>query len=45
MINTPSSVLKDELIAMAADPEIQAELRELECEFSVTDADGLDSES
>lgn len=32
-----------ELSAMAADPDIQAELREIEHEFSHADSDGLES--
>jgi hypothetical protein len=30
------------LASMAADPEIQRELRQIDAEFSVADADGLD---
>ena len=35
--------LKSQLAAMAADPEVQAELRKIEYEFSVTESDGLES--
>ena len=35
--------LKNQLAAMAADPEVQAELRKIEYEFSVTESDGLES--
>ena len=45
MINPLSYALKNELADMAADPEIQAELRKIEYEFSIAEADGLDSES
>ncbi len=31
-----------EMAAMAADPEIQAEIRQIEAEFSVADEDGLE---
>jgi hypothetical protein len=34
--------LKSQLAAMAADPEVQAELRKIEYEFSVTESDGLE---
>lgn len=34
--------LDAELSEMAADPEIQKELREIDNEFSATEADGLD---
>ncbi|MBI2804312.1 MAG: hypothetical protein HYX68_04930 [Planctomycetes bacterium] len=33
---------RGEMAAMAADPEIQAEIRQIEMEFSSTDADGLE---
>jgi hypothetical protein len=32
-----------ELAAMAADPEIQRELRAIEAEFRITEADGLEA--
>ncbi len=35
--------LKNQLAAMAADPEVQAELRKIEYEFGVTESDGLES--
>lgn len=35
--------LKSQLAAMAADPEVQTELRKIEYEFSVTESDGLES--
>lgn len=35
----------DELAAMAADPAIQRELRQIEAEFSGTEMDGLPGES
>ena len=36
-------IFKSQLDAMAADPEIQAELRKIDHEFSVTEANGLES--
>jgi hypothetical protein len=39
----PDDALDIELSAMAADPDIQAELRDIEREFSHTDSDGLES--
>jgi hypothetical protein len=35
--------LERDLVTMAADPEIQAELRRIEAEFSPTEADGLEN--
>ncbi len=35
--------LDNELSAMAADPDIQAELKEIEHEFSHADSDGLET--
>ena len=35
--------LKSQLAAIAADPEVQTELRKIEYEFSVTESDGLES--
>ena len=37
------SDLDSELAAMAVDPDIQAELREIEREFSNADSDGLET--
>ncbi|HEX5084230.1 MAG TPA: hypothetical protein VFY40_19470 [Blastocatellia bacterium] len=37
--------IEDQLAAMAADPDIQRELRQIEAEFSVTEMDGLPDES
>lgn len=37
----PSDTGADLVAAMAADPEIRAELRQIEAEFAVTNADGL----
>jgi hypothetical protein len=37
----PSANLEDELTEMANDPEIQSELRAIECEFAGTLLDGL----
>lgn len=37
--------LDDELAAMAADPAIQRELRQIEAEFSGTEMDGLSDEA
>jgi hypothetical protein len=39
--STPT-VQEDDLVAMADDPAVQRELREIEEEFAVTEADGLD---
>ncbi len=36
------SIWENQLIAMAADPEIQDELRKIEEEFASTELDGLD---
>ena len=42
-VNAHTAGEDEELIAqMAADPDVQRELREIEQEFSSTDADGLD---
>jgi len=35
---------KSQLVAMAADPEIQVELQRIDCEFGVTESDGLEFE-
>lgn len=40
----PLIVQEDDLAAMAADPAIQHELRQIEAEFAVTEMDGLDHE-
>lgn len=37
--------IDDQLAAMAADPDIQRELRQIEAEFSGTELDGLQDES
>lgn len=37
--------IEDQLAAMAADPEIQRELREIEAEFRGTEMDGLPDET
>ena len=37
------ALLDSELAAMAVDPDIQAELREIENEFSHADSDGLET--
>lgn len=34
--------IEDQLAAMAADPEIQRELRQIEAEFAGTETDGLE---
>ena len=36
------AVFESQLVAMAADPEIQAELHKIEQEFNVTERDGLE---
>ena len=36
------TVFKNQLIAMAADTEIQAELQKIEQEFNITERDGLE---
>ncbi len=36
-------VQEDDLAAMATDPAIQQELQQIDSEFAVTEADGLDS--
>ncbi len=42
-LRTPTpEVLESDLAAMASDPAIQRELRQIAAEFAVTDADGLD---
>ena len=41
-VNTSNKVIDAQLSKMAADPEIQKELREIESEFSPTEGDGLD---
>ena len=38
------AVFKNQLVAMAADPEIQAELHKIEREFNITERDGLELE-
>lgn len=35
-------IVESQLVAMAADPDIQRELRLIEAEFAVTESDGLD---
>ena len=40
-VNTSNKVIDSQLREMAADPEIQKELREIESEFSPTEGDGL----
>ncbi len=43
--NLPEQTLfKNQLTAMANDPEVQAELQKINQEFAVTEADGLDLE-
>jgi hypothetical protein len=37
--------IEEQLAAMAADPDIQRELRQIEAEFSGTEMDGLRNES
>jgi len=37
------TAFESQLAEMATDPEIQAELREIDREFAVTEADGLES--
>ncbi len=37
------SSFKNQLAAMAKDPEIQAELRKINSEFTLTEADGLEN--
>ncbi len=37
-----SAAWAEDLAAMAADPEIQAEMRNIDDEFAVTDEDGLE---
>ena len=41
-VNTSNKDIDAQLSEMAADPEIQKELREIESEFSPTEGDGLD---
>lgn len=41
-VNTSNKVIDAQLSEMAADPEIQKELREIESEFSSKGGDGLD---
>jgi hypothetical protein len=46
-VNQSPSALRDwqsDIALMAADPQIQAELRAIEQEFAVTQADGLERE-
>ena len=38
------AIFKSQLVAMAADPEIQAELHKIEQEFNITERDGLELE-
>ncbi len=38
----PEDMWADEVTAMAADPQIQQELRRIDDEFAVTEANGLD---
>ncbi|MDE3000086.1 MAG: hypothetical protein OXU79_13500 [Gemmatimonadota bacterium] len=40
-VNTSNKVIDSQLREMAADPEIQKELREIESEFYHTEGDGL----
>ena len=35
---------KSQIVAMAADPEVQAELQKINHEFGITEADGLEFE-
>jgi hypothetical protein len=43
--NLPEQTLfKNQLAAMANDPEVQAELQKIDQEFAVTEADGLERE-
>jgi hypothetical protein len=41
-IINPRSQFENDLIAMANDPEVQSELREIEKEFAFAEMDGLD---
>lgn len=41
-VNTSNKGIDAQLSEMAADPEIQKELREIESEFSHTEGDGVD---
>ena len=41
-VNTSNKVIDAQLSEMAADPEIQKELRDIENGFSPTEGDGLD---
>lgn len=36
------STFESQLVAMASDPEIQAELQKIDQEFAITEADGLE---
>jgi hypothetical protein len=38
----PRSQFENDLIAMADDPEVQSELREIEKEFAFAEMDGMD---
>ncbi len=38
------TAFKSQIVAMAADPEVQAELQKIDHEFGVTEADGLEFE-
>ena len=40
----PLIVQEDDLVAMAADPLIQHEVRQIDAEFAITEMDGLDRE-
>lgn len=42
--NSHKDKLESQLVAMASDPEIQAELQEINREFVVTEADGLEND-
>ena len=39
---TDQRILKNQLVAMASDPEIQRELEKINREFTVTESDGLE---
>jgi hypothetical protein len=41
--STADTTLEDDLAAMAADPDIQRELRAIEQEFAGTEGDGLEN--
>ncbi|ODS31593.1 MAG: hypothetical protein SCARUB_03284 [Candidatus Scalindua rubra] len=36
------SILENQLVAMASDPEIQSELKKIDEEFALTESDGLE---